>query len=104
MQYTVTIHQLTRNGAATQRAVVAGLHTTATSIVVPPGILQVGQTYAMQISASKTPNPDAPFRERFPSAQTTIVTSMFTPTLGSGGGTGMPMGPDAGTGGTVDAL
>lgn len=117
VQYEVTIHRLTANGATTVRQVVARLFTTDTSVAVPPGILQVGQTYAMQINASKTPNPDAPFRERFPNASATIVTSMFTPTVvgGTGGGgtlvdagAGMPVPPpmgDAGTGGGgIDAM
>jgi hypothetical protein len=48
----------------------------------------MGLRSGLQISGSRTPNPDAPFRERFPDAQATIVGSMFSPTVQGGTGTG----------------
>lgn len=89
--YSVFISRFTASGATTTLTFVGTLHTTETSVVVPPGLLQLRETYAVQIRATTTPNPDAPFRHRFPEAGMTIASSLFSPTVeggSAGGGSG----------------
>lgn len=95
--YQVTISELTANGANTDRTVAAVISTTSTSIVVPPGILTVGSYYALQIGATTTANPAAPFRDRLPSAHSMIASAMFVPTMN--GGTTVDPGPTPGADG-----
>jgi hypothetical protein len=99
--YTISLFELTANGSATDIVRVASLTTTATSLVVPPGILVIGHFYALQLKASTAPNPAAPFRDRFPGASSVIASAMFVPTTSGGGSTNMPV--DARTASEPDA-
>lgn len=102
VQYAINFYELTASGTTTVSTVIASLTTTETSVIVPPGILRVGGSYAVRITASTAPNPEAPFRDRFPSSESAIGSAMFVPTMdgatigtGSGSGSGDP-GLDAG--------
>jgi hypothetical protein len=76
--YTVLLFQLGVNGMRTVKTKVAALTTTETSVTVPPGVLMKGQLYVATITASATPNPDAPDRSRLPEASSTIVSGVLT--------------------------
>ncbi len=101
-QYKVTVSRLIVMGASTVRTVIATLFTTEPSLVIPPGVLTVGQSYVVTITADTTPNPDAPFRRKFPDAASTIASSIFVPTVENGTPVD-PAGGDAGAGQPVDA-
>ncbi|WNG48103.1 hypothetical protein F0U60_31155 [Archangium minus] len=54
--YQVRISRLAVSGTRTDPYIVATLHTTSTFVDVPPGILQPGQKYAVNVSAYLTPS------------------------------------------------
>ena len=54
--------------------------TTATSMQIPPGVLTVGESYAVKIRAIIQPLPEsAPYRKGFPDAQSVVLSSRFVP-------------------------
>ncbi|MBA3393978.1 MAG: hypothetical protein H0T89_15125 [Deltaproteobacteria bacterium] len=90
-QYQVEVIRLTAMGTSTLRATVATLFTTEPTLVIPPGVLMVGQSYVVRIIAETTPNTDAPFRRKFPAATSTIASSIFVPTVETGTPVDPPM-------------
>lgn len=93
-QYAVNIQRLTVNGARTTATFHASFITSDTQLVIPPGVLASGDSYAFQITSRNTPNTEAPFRERFPEAACTVASSVVT--IGAGGGGSGGTSPDAG--------
>ncbi|MCY1075132.1 hypothetical protein [Archangium lansingense] len=53
--YRVRISRLTVSGTRTNPLSVATIHTTSTSVDIPPGVLQLGQKYAIHVHAYVTP-------------------------------------------------
>jgi hypothetical protein len=93
--YTIRFVKLTANANNnTAKATVANLHTTDTSVTVPPGILETGATYYLIIIADDQGNIDAPLRRRFPFSLAPITTAMIT--VGAGTDPIDPGTPDAG--------
>lgn len=81
-RYYVLVHNVSiQNGVTTLRPI-AALETSATELVVPPGILVAGQTYAFEITARAMPGVDlaaTPNRRSLPDGWTTITTTFATP-------------------------
>jgi hypothetical protein len=78
-EYHVTIIHLSVTPAGTMRDISGSITTTATSVVVPPGIFIPGEFYAIRISADTSPNPNAPERRVFPEAFSSVVSALMTP-------------------------
>jgi hypothetical protein len=78
-EYHVAIIHFSATAAGTMHNVLGSITTTATSVVVPPGILIPGEWYAIGISADTAPNPNAPERRVFPEAFSSIVSALMTP-------------------------
>ena len=79
--YRVDVWHFFVNGSNnTGREVLTTLTTTATSMQIPPGVLTVGESYAVKIRAIIQPLPEsAPYRKGFPDAQSVVLSSRFVP-------------------------
>jgi hypothetical protein len=81
--YQVAFREMTLNGSITVRGpVFARIHTTATSVKVPPGILQPGRTYVIIIGARRMVGSDIqsrPFTLSFPDAVAETISGLIRP-------------------------
>jgi hypothetical protein len=90
------------NNNNTNKTQVAFVRTTDTFFEVPPGVLEVGQSYYVIITSTLDGNIDAPKRQRLPEAFTPIASGTFT--VGAGDGSGSPdTGGGGGGGPLIDA-
>lgn len=80
--YSVAVLRVFAQGMSTRAATVASLITEETTLTVPPGILQPGQSYVFRIRAIKAHDAEpskAPFRlNTFPFATADVLTAMVT--------------------------
>ncbi|MBL0313336.1 MAG: hypothetical protein IPP78_11625 [Holophagaceae bacterium] len=80
--YSVAVLRIFAQGVSTRTTTVASLITEETSLTVPPGILQPGQSYIFRIRAIKAKDAEpskAPFRlNTFPFATADALTAMVT--------------------------
>lgn len=80
--YSVAVFRIFAQGISTRAVTVASMITEETSLVVPPGILQPGQSYIFRIRAINADDAKpskAPFRlNRFPFATADTLTAMVT--------------------------
>jgi hypothetical protein len=78
-QYAVFIYELSRMGTGSRFDLVASIHTRGLSIRVPPGVLQDGHAYFVQIKSYAVPSasPDRPFKLGLPSAEADVLTAAF---------------------------
>ncbi|HEU5453593.1 MAG TPA: hypothetical protein VFU76_16465 [Terriglobales bacterium] len=61
---------------------VATLHTSATSMTLPPGVLEAGNSYAIVIQAHSEPGADysfAPYRHALPHGMAAAASGLITP-------------------------
>jgi hypothetical protein len=81
--YRVVIFQLGVNASGRSTATrLAVLHTTATSLQIPPGILTTGSSYLLDINSDYRAGEDGQanlFKTKFPYGVSTIVTYQLTP-------------------------
>ncbi len=80
--YSVAVLHVFAQGTRTRSVTVATLLTEASSLTIPPGILQAGQSYVFRIRAIEAEHVDpstTPFRlNTFPSATADVLTAMMT--------------------------
>ena len=80
--YSIAVLRIFAQGVSTRATTVAFLITEETSLTVPPGILQPGQSYVFRIRAIKAKDAEptkAPFRlNTFPFAVADVMTAMVT--------------------------
>ncbi|HET6611349.1 MAG TPA: hypothetical protein VFG83_05140 [Kofleriaceae bacterium] len=78
--YLVTIYHVVADTDSASAFRVADIYTTATEIIVPPGVLTAGDEHFMVISAVAEPNTDlaaTPFADSFPSGYVDVITALF---------------------------
>jgi hypothetical protein len=79
--YGVFVFELSRVGTASRFDVLAGIFTRSTSVRLPPGVLQPGRAYFIQVRAYVLPSANlevGPFRHGLPAANADVLTAAFT--------------------------
>lgn len=77
--YTVTVYQLAAQAGATTQQLIAAVHTTSTSVVLPAGILVMGGQYVLDILATTNPDSTAPMRMASQGGRANIVSAIVSP-------------------------
>lgn len=80
--YMLNINRLYTSGTRTYQESAAVLRTKTTSITLPPGILEAGSSYYIEIIAISQPGVDfeaGPYRKRLPYAETPVLSGILTP-------------------------
>jgi hypothetical protein len=80
--YVVSVHQLyLRSGTQTAQKLLAQIHTTASRVVVPPGLLQAGEYYVFRVASQGRSGYDGarPFRGAIPLSTAATLSTLVTP-------------------------
>lgn len=80
--YRVGVYRLYASSGNTAYAWNGSVMTTGTSVVLPPGLMEAGQAYAIVLTAYATPNVDvtvAPWVNSFPTTLVSAMTAMIQP-------------------------
>jgi hypothetical protein len=80
--YVANVFRLSVSNGLTTATRVAALHTDLQSVVLPPGVLQTGQTYFAEIQSWYQPGSDvvtSPLRRALPRGRASVLTGMFSP-------------------------
>jgi hypothetical protein len=80
--YAVEVYRLANDGGDTSFSYVATIFTTATSLRIPPGVLESGAAYFAVLVAIQAPEADlahGPFKRGMPESRAELFTGRFTP-------------------------
>ncbi len=77
--YSLFVARLVASGTRTVIDRRSLIRTSQTTVQLPPGVLEQGRSYVIQLEASDLPDPTAPFRIAFPFSHAGVISAVFTP-------------------------
>jgi hypothetical protein len=77
--YFINVFRLSKTLATTNQSFVGSVITSETSVQLPPGMLEAGNSYFIQVKSTNLGNIDAPNRGRFPDSVSFISSAIVSP-------------------------